>query len=577
MLASTAAELSGNDWDAQQAANHRRLLARLPTAAELRKFPRVTGGRTIHLRCDRSMPFEFVNDHLGAFLSLWGARHTTSLSDYDPGLAQVAGPEAEAPDAHLLFVDWRLYWDALEPAAAAQWIAERAQAALRRSGTRAPVVLNNWPLLPAPDPKAPWIAGLNQLLGEQPAQVPGVYLLDLAAQQRALESEFFDSRNDALTRFPFSNKAAVAIARHLGLDLLPSLLGERIKGVILDLDDTLWRGVLGEDGAANLVLGQGHLGLHSYLRELKDRGVMLALCSRNERADVESLFRERASELRLTLDDFASVQINWSPKAQNIQAIAAELNVLPSALLFVDDNGSELAKAKGVLPSLRVLLADPEGLETEAALRHFPGLFAVARDESAALRTTDVKKNRERESLREAAGDLTAYLAALKMELRLDRNRAGHAQRLHELSQKTNQFNLALARLSRAEAETAVGPDHVTMTVSVKDALSDSGLVGVIAARVEDDLATVREVLFSCRVLGREVETVALGRFCGWLRERGVQRLSFAVTEGPRNQPARTWLRRFLPEGTETSVSDLERKVLDASRNHPATVIESAP
>jgi FkbH-like protein len=307
---------------------------------------------------------------------------------------------------------------------------------------------------------------------------------------------------------------------------------------------------------------------------LKERGVMLALCSRNELADVEDFFRDRKAELPLDLEDFASVQVNWSSKSQNIRRIAADLNVLPSALLFIDDNGAELAKAKGALPGLRVLLADPGGDETEGALRHFPGLFALCRDEQAALRTSDVRKNRERESMRAEAADLTSYLVALRMEIRLHRNCREHAQRIHELSQKTNQFNLALGRLSRAEADTVFGPDHLTMTVAVRDALSDSGLVGAFIVRIEEGVAVVREVLFSCRVLGREVEAVALCRLCGWLRERGVERIRFTTHEGPRNQPARDWLARFLPGTNEAFLCDLERKATEASRNHPATVLE---
>src|SRR5262249_1898928 len=154
-------------------------------------------------------------------------------------------------------------------------------------------------------------------------------------------------------------------------------------------------------------------------------------------------------------------------------------------------------------------------------------LFALSKDSVANLRTVDVRANRQREALRAQTGDLATYLAALKMEIDLHQNWRSHAQRLHELSQKTNQFNLALARLSADQAEKSFERSRLTMTVSVRDALSDSGLIGAIVARLEGEAATIVEVLFSCRILGREVETAALARFAQWLEARRIRVIRF--------------------------------------------------
>ena len=526
----------------------RRLMSTLPRGSELRRMKKAGGGRALRLRCDRSLPFEFIAEFLDPYLSLWGARAELSLSDYDPALSQLG--EAAPCDVRILFLDWRL--NKLPPAQAASFIRERAREAARE----APVLLNNWPASHE----------LNERLAE--LRVPGLTLIDL----HALKVDF-DPRNDSVSNFPFSGPAAVAIARHLALDLLPPLAGERIKGVILDLDDTLWRGVLGEEGPQGIVIGEGHRALSARLAALRKRGLMLAICSRNELEDVRAAFKLR-SELGLSLDDFASVQVSWAPKVENIGAIARELNVHPSSLLFVDDNPAELAKARGAVEGLRVLLADPDGAQTAAALDHFPGIFAVSQDAAASVRTADVRANREREKLREQAGDPRAFLAALQMEVELFRNCAAHAQRIHELSQKTNQFNLALQRLSAAQAAEAVGSDQVTMTVSLRDALSESGLIGVLIARVEDGEAAVREVLFSCRVLGRDVETLSLLHFCKWLLQEGARRIRFEVAEGPRNHPARDWLACLLPQGPSGELSELHARLEERCRAHPATVVE---
>ncbi len=549
----------------------RRLLGAPTGATALRRMKPARTGRLLRIRCDRSLPFEFVDEFLDAFLDTWGAHHRTTYSDYDPGLAQIDAPGVAA-DLRVIFLDWRLVADRLSPAEAAAWVSGRAHAAIRAGDRRAPVLLNNWPVK-AGDPREAWMRGLNDALAALPGQLPGLTLIDLEAVRAELAGEFFDSRNDAVSKFPFASAAAIAIARHLGADLFPSLVGERIKALVLDLDDTLWRGVLGEEGPDNLGIEAGHAELHQLLKALRARGILLTLCSRNQLADVEAVFRSRP-ELGLSLADFASVKVNWSRKVDNLAAIAAELNIDPSAMLFVDDNDSEIAKAAGAIPGLRTLLADPSGVETAKALRHYPGLFAVGKDSAASVRTEDIRANRGREELRSQAGDLNGYLAALKMEIGLHRTHRPHLLRVHELSNKTNQFNLALARLSASETEEAFGADHLTMTVSLKDALSDSGLVGVLIARVEGELATVREVLFSCRVLGREVETISLLWLCGWLEERGAKRIRFTVTEGPRNQPARDWLKRFLPEGTEAAIPEVKARAEQACRTHPAAVLE---
>ena len=262
------------------------------------------------------------------------------------------------------------------------------------------------------------------------------------------------------------------------------------------------------------------------------------------------------------------------PKADNLLAVARDLNVDPSSLLFIDDNPAELSKALGMIPGLRVLLADPGGEETASALAHYPGLWSARADQAASIRTADVRANREREQLKLHATDQRSYLAALRMEVTLHDGNVAHVGRVHDLSNKTNQFNLALKRLSPVQAQESFGQGNMAMTVSLKDALSDSGVVGAILARVDGTRAVIAEVLFSCRVLGRDVETLALMRFLRWLEERGVERVRFEVAEGQRNHPARDWLKRFVPGEPEGPVAILKKAVEQACVGHPAAIVE---
>jgi FkbH-like protein len=552
----------------------RRLLASLPTASVLRKTQPPEAARELRIRCDRSLPFEFIDEFLDPFLGSWSARHRIDYSSYDPGLAQLGSVNsASDPDVQLLWLDWRLYRDKLSPTEAVRWIADRARAVIAATGGRTPILLNNWPLQKGDPANLAWIRAVNDLLSEAAKQIPGLLLVDLEAIRAEIAEEFFDTRNDLIAKFPFSGAAAIAVARHLALDLFPPLMGERIKAVVVDLDDTLWRGILGEDGPGGISFELGHRQLHRRLKELSGRGVMLALCSRNEPEDVEAVFRQR-DEPDLSLSDFASIRVNWMPKTENLRSIARDLNIDPSAILFVDDNQAELAKVEGAIDRIRLLLADPNGWETAWALQHYPGLFSLSVDSAATLRTADVRANREREALRAQSADVASYLSALKMEIDLHCNCRPHASRLEQLSQKTNQFNLALARLTAAQVEQAFAPECLTMTVSVRDALSDSGLTGAFVAQIEGEVATIKEVLFSCRILGREVETVAFARFCRWLEARGVRSIRFIVSEGPRNQPARDWLKRFVPKGTEADLADLQPRLDEACAAHVYLVRE---
>lgn len=539
------------------------LLARLPTSRELRSLR--GGTRCLKLRCDRSLPFEFVDEFLPPFLGLWDADRATSLSDYDASLGGADQGAASAPDAHLLWLDWRLHRERLLPEAAAAWITEVAHRASARHG--APVMVNNWPA----GGSDRWFTDLNVSVQRSLAAKPGFALIDVDGLRREVP-DFIDARNDQLGNYPFSQRSSIAIARHIGCDLLPSLLGARLKALILDLDDTLYAGVLGEDGPQGVRLTEGHRALQERIRALKEQGLMIALCSRNEQTDVEALFRARP-DFPLHLEDFASVRIDWRAKAENIAAIARDLNVDPSSLLFIDDNHAELARAAGALKGLRTLHASADGGETAAMLRHYPGLGSVGVDEAADLRTADIRANRAREGLRAQAADARSYLRQLDMVVEFHENDERHKARVFELSHKTNQFNLALARLSAAAVERAFAAGYFALTVRVHDSLSDSGVVGAVIASIDGEQASIQEFLFSCRALGREVETLTVLYACRRLKARGATLVRFCVTEGPRNLPAREWLARFVPGGV-APIDELIGRLEAACHDYPARIVE---
>lgn len=548
------------------------LLAGRPRGTELRRMELRPDAEPVRIRCVRSLPFEFVSELLPPFLGLWGARPLVSFTDYDPALPALLSPAAEAPHVQLLWVDWRLHAASQDGAQAAGWLVSLIQRARSAGLLQQPVLVNDWPRGNGPGcPPAAWTAALNETLALVAEGLPDVHLVRLDALANELtEGELFDARNDAVSHFPFSGVATVAIARLLGACVLPAVLRPRLKAIALDLDDTLYAGVLGEDGASGVKLTPGHEALQRWLVEQRRAGVLLALCSRNERADAEALFTAR-TDFPLRWSDFASVQVNWEPKALNLRRIAADLHIDPSAILFVDDNPAELSKVMGELPSVPVVLATPGGGETAEVLARHPGLFRVRRDTSAELRTQDIQANRLREQLRAQAGDLHTYLAGLRMVVALHENERAHVGRLHELSQKTNQFNLTLERMSEQDAARAMEPGTLTLTVGLRDALADSGIVGALVFSREEGRATLREFVMSCRALGRDVELLALRHALRRLAEEGVRTVTFRFTEGPRNQPARDFLRRFTDGPLDDlALTPLLERVERLCGDHPA-------
>jgi FkbH-like protein len=552
------------DWELQRA-----LLGRTPRTSTLREVA-PGAGRTFRVRCERSMPFEFVSELAAPFLALWDARLELAVSDYDPSLAGALRP-AGSEDVLVLWIDWRLHAE-LQPDAAVAWVASLVAAHRGGSGRTVPVLVNDWPLGGSGNADGAWASRLDESLEAMARATPDCHVIPLERLRREDCTAFFDPRNDAVAHYPFSQAATVHAARLLGAQLLPALALPRLKVLALDLDNTLYAGVLGEDGPAGVRVESGHAALHAQVRRLKDAGFILALCSRNELADVETLFKER-KDLGLTLADFAAVHVDWGDKAEHLLQIAARLNLHPSALLFVDDNPAELARVAARAPEVELVLADPAGAETAAVLARHPGLSRLRADEASALRTQDLQASQAREELRAAAKDPREYMARLGMVIDLYESCRDHAGRIHELSNKTNQFNLRLARFTEQQVAEALGPGHLTVTVGLRDSLADSGIIGVLCFRLEGARATTRELLMSCRALGRDVEAVALSWALARLAERGCDRLILEPVEGPRNQPALEFLARLLPDGRrEVPIQELRARLDESVSNHPAQV-----
>lgn len=553
------------------------LLCSTPTRAQIAGSPELAFRQTYRIRVDRTMPFEFIANLMPPFCRLWEADVRFVYSEYDAALTGLGG-DMQA-DVFIIWIDWRIYSQSMTAQEAVHWLHERILKL--RAATNKPIWVNNWPeslaetdiLFSFSASDRGWFRKLNMLISEWIERSTDCMLIDLAALAQGCPEPFHDYRNEEISNYPFSNEATIMVSRHLSVHLLPAAFAPRLKAIALDLDDTLYNGVLGEEGPEAVLLTEGHHLLQRLLLRLKQSGMLLTLCSRNEEQDVKALFEKR-DDFPLKWDDFAAVCANWRTKAENLDRLAQILNIDPSAFLFVDDNPAELLKMAAARPEVHLLRAKRNGIETMKGLCHYPGLYQLHPDDAALSRTADIQANQQRERIRHEASDYNAYLASLKMRITVYENDPSHAKRLYELSRKTNQFNLALRRMTEREVNEAMDINHfLSAAVSLSDVLSDSGVIGAFICRIEGEQAQLIETLFSCRALGREIETVAFAWVLEKLAARGVQHLQIDTIQGPRNAPALDWLKRFVDDPSKPqSLHELLKRVKAACRDHPAKV-----
>ena len=487
-----------------------------------------------HLRIHRNQAFEFVASVLGPFLAFGGRRAEIAYSDYDDSLALHVEGRA---DVDLLWLDFERYRDRLAPRELVAWLLERVQSLRARS--EAPILVAD---CAATDAAA---QELNDGLRNLAQVVPGVRIVPLSQIGAELGARTFDRRAARVTGMTLSDAACLRAARALGLVWLPAALAPRLKAIALDLDNTLYSGVLGEDGPAGLQLTAMHLELQRKLLRLREQGVFLALASRNEKVDVDRLFAERP-DMPLRPEHFSATSIAFRAKASGLREIAAELRIGVDALLFVEDNPGEMAVVATEVPGVKMLHAADPAL-TARALDFYPGLQGYPPGRDDLRRVADVAASAQREQAARSAQSPEAYLRSLEVVLTFATNRRADLERLAELSNKTNQFNTAFLRLSEAQvAKRLADPLCRTISVSLRDRLSDSGIVGALFLRQASSTLVADEIVISCRALGRNVEhaivTEALRRA---LEELPAGEVRFAFREGPRNGPARAFLAEY--------------------------------
>jgi len=342
-------------------------------------------------------------------------------------------------------------------------------------------------------------------------------------------------------KIPFAN-AFLPIYADLTCRLIAAMRGKSRRCLVLDLDNTLWGGVIGDDGLEGIVLGQGdaqgeaHLEVQRAALALRERGIVLAVSSKNNDETARLPFQKHP-EMLLRENHLAVFQANWNDKATNIRSIAAELSLGLDSFVFLDDNPAERRLVRDMLPEVAVpeLPDDPAlYVRTLLAAGYFEAITYSPEDQKRAGFYQD---NARRVALQRTTGDLDAYLATLNMTITFQPfDEVGRA-RIAQLISKSNQFNLTTRRYSEAQvAEIETDPNCFTLQVRLVDTFGDNGMISVIICRHDAGTWQIDTWLMSCRVLGRRVEQAVLQEIITHARAAGIGRLIGTYRPTDRNR-----------------------------------------
>lgn len=352
-------------------------------------------------------------------------------------------------------------------------------------------------------------AFVGPLIGAAQVSWVDVDALVRSAGERAV----YDDAKWAMYRQPFANAvwdsvgsaaAAVVARQHRPAP----------KCIVLDCDNTLWGGVIGEDGLSGIALGTVFPGsafsvFQRRLKQLREAGVLLAVASKNDHAAVQEVF-DSHDGMVLSSDDIASWRVNWAPKSQNIAEIAAELNIGIDSLVFVDDSSYELAEVAAAHPDVERLQV-PEDLEDLPSLVGRSGLFRHLRVSAEDRARTSMMLAEAARRDRQAELSPEDFLHSLELKVEFFAPEEVHVARVAQLTNKTNQFNLTTIRRTEADISGLLdSDDHAVRAIRVSDRFGDYGLVGLAIVETGGDQWVVETFLMSCRVLGRGVDTAFL-------------------------------------------------------------------
>ena len=391
-----------------------------------------------------------------------------------------------------------------------------------------------------PDSFAFQLRKLNFLLAESAAEYKNVFLVDIdGLQSRMGETQARDNKMYCIAKMPFRTDFLPYIAKSV-TDLILAASGTFKKCAVLDLDNTLWGGVIGDDGLDGIQIGELGLGhafsaFQMWLKELKNRGIILCVCSKNNDDTAREPFLKHP-EMVLRLDDISVFVANWEDKAGNIRQIQQTLNIGMDSIVFLDDNPFEREVVRSLIPGITVPEL-PENPEEYVDYLRSLNLFETASySEEDRVRTAQYQAEAQRTMLQSQCNDYDAYLQGLEMVAEAKPFDSFHFPRIAQLTQRSNQFNLRTVRYTEQEIAAIAEDDRfVTLYFTLRDKFGDHGLISTVIMEKQQDVLFVNTWLMSCRVLKRGMEEFIVNKMLSTAANLGYRQVIGEYLKTPKN------------------------------------------
>lgn len=370
---------------------------------------------------------------------------------------------------------------------------------------------------------------IREKLVSELSDVPNIYFEDLArVALRSGEAQILEKERNFTTSSLYNLEGLGALAKQ-SFRYVRAIMGGTKKVVVLDCDNTLWGGVIGEDGLAGIYLGdegkgKAYKALQHYFMSLSERGVLLCIASKNNEADVWEVF-DNHTDMVLTRKHVVNWRINWDAKAENIKEMAKDLNLNLDSFVFVDDSDYELGLVRERLPEVCCVKCEhdyPLGAVEQIVEQGYFDVFSVTDEDRkrVELYRSELSRNQKRKAI----VNIDDYLKELNIELFISSKVEKVWDRLSQLTLRTNQFNLTTQRYDRpALQELVTNPNNLTLYISAADKFGDLGIIGLASATISNTNAVIGLFLMSCRAMGRKIETVLLEKMVEQLKYKGVR------------------------------------------------------
>ena len=520
----------------------------------------------------------FTAEPLQDSLEFWMAKlnlpFAFAFAPYDQVFQQLLDPGSllsrNSPGVNVVLIrleDWlrsRAGSDDLE--GLNEYLVQRAAeliVAVRSAMARSPV-----PLIVGLCPESPSVRGneevmpifarLKDWIADELGLVSGLFLLRPYDFELYPVADYHDAQRDRLGHIPYTDLFFAALGTILARKIR-ALLCPPYKVIVVDCDNTLWKGVVGEEGVKGIAIPPAWKEMQNLLVNLVGRGFLLCLCSKNDEADVLDVFDKR-SDMILRREHLVSWKINWQPKSQNIHDLAGELNVGLDSFVFLDDSPVECAEVRAGCPEVVTLQLPIDGDMTRF-LEHvwaFDRLQVTTEDRQ---RTAMYRQEADRARLLKQAPTIEEFVAGLEICVRISEPAAEKVSRVAQLTQRTNQFNFVTRHRTEADIVALAESRQECRAVEVSDRFGDYGLVGVLIFGTRDKTLEVDTFLLSCRVLGRGVEHRMLGEIGRIAQERGASQVVVVCVPTKKNQPWRDFLENVAAEYRQETDRGLQYRI----------------